>query len=96
MDLRLQWYVVLSNHDYFALWLRRHSIAMRDSFGRDMNLAPPTWLVTGAAGFIGMHASLRLLARGDRGRPQSVSTTEAVVGWVALPLRGVLGFIRCR
>jgi hypothetical protein len=43
MDLRLQWYVVLSNHDYFALWLRRHSIAMRDSFGRDMNLAPPTW-----------------------------------------------------
>ena len=66
MDLRLQWYVVLSNHDYFALWLRRHSIAMRDSFGRDMNLAPPTWLVTGAAGFIGMHASLRLLARGDR------------------------------
>ena len=25
-----------------------------------------TWLVTGAAGFIGMHTSLRLLARGDR------------------------------
>ena len=25
-----------------------------------------TWLVTGAAGFIGMHVSLRLLARGDR------------------------------
>jgi UDP-glucuronate 4-epimerase len=28
--------------------------------------APRTWLVTGAAGFIGMHTSLRLLARGDR------------------------------
>jgi UDP-glucuronate 4-epimerase len=27
---------------------------------------PTTWLVTGAAGFIGMHTSLRLLARGDR------------------------------
>ena len=27
---------------------------------------PATWLVTGAAGFIGMHTSLRLLARGDR------------------------------
>jgi len=27
---------------------------------------PRTWLVTGAAGFIGMHTSLRLLARGDR------------------------------
>jgi UDP-glucuronate 4-epimerase len=27
---------------------------------------PKTWLVTGAAGFIGMHTSLRLLARGDR------------------------------
>lgn len=26
---------------------------------------PGTWLVTGAAGFIGMHTSLRLLARGD-------------------------------
>ncbi len=26
---------------------------------------PCTWLVTGAAGFIGMHTSLRLLARGD-------------------------------
>ena len=26
---------------------------------------PVTWLVTGAAGFIGMHTSLRLLARGD-------------------------------
>lgn len=26
---------------------------------------PTTWLVTGAAGFIGMHTSLRLLARGD-------------------------------
>jgi UDP-glucuronate 4-epimerase len=26
---------------------------------------PRTWLVTGAAGFIGMHTSLRLLARGD-------------------------------
>jgi len=66
MDLRLQWYVVLSNHDYFALWLRKHSIAIRDSFGRDMNLAPPTWFVTGAAGFIGTHASLRLLVRVDR------------------------------
>ena len=39
---------------------------MCDSFGRDMNLAPPTWLIAGAAGFIGMHASLHLLARGDR------------------------------
>ena len=28
--------------------------------------APRTWLVTGAAGFIGMHTSLRLLARGDQ------------------------------
>ena len=27
---------------------------------------PKTWLVTGVAGFIGMHTSLRLLARGDR------------------------------
>lgn len=27
---------------------------------------PATWLVTSAAGFIGMHTSLRLLARGDR------------------------------
>ncbi len=27
---------------------------------------PTTWLVTGAAGFIGMHTSLRLLARGDK------------------------------
>lgn len=27
---------------------------------------PTTWLVTGAAGFIGMHTTLRLLARGDR------------------------------
>ena len=27
---------------------------------------PTTWLVTGAAGFIGMHACLRLLERGDR------------------------------
>lgn len=27
---------------------------------------PITWLVTGVAGFIGMHTSLRLLARGDR------------------------------
>lgn len=30
-----------------------------------MNTNPSTWLVTGAAGFIGMHTSLRLLARGD-------------------------------
>lgn len=30
-----------------------------------MNTTPSTWLVTGAAGFIGMHTSLRLLARGD-------------------------------
>lgn len=29
-------------------------------------VTPTTWLVTGAAGFIGMRASLRLLARGDR------------------------------
>ena len=28
--------------------------------------APKTWLVNGAAGFIGMHTCLRLLARGDR------------------------------
>jgi UDP-glucuronate 4-epimerase len=28
-------------------------------------LKPKTWLVTGAAGFIGMHTSLRLLERGD-------------------------------
>ncbi len=28
-------------------------------------MAPVTWLVTGAAGFIGMHTALRLLARGD-------------------------------
>ncbi len=27
---------------------------------------PTTWLVTGAAGFIGMHTCLRLLARGDK------------------------------
>ena len=27
---------------------------------------PSTYLVTGAAGFIGMHTSLRLLARGDQ------------------------------
>ena len=27
---------------------------------------PTTWLVTGAAGFIGMHTSLRLLERGDK------------------------------
>ena len=27
---------------------------------------PATWLVTGVAGFIGMHTSLRLLTRGDR------------------------------
>lgn len=27
---------------------------------------PTTWLITGAAGFIGMHTSLRLLARGDK------------------------------
>lgn len=27
---------------------------------------PTTWLITGAAGFIGMHTSLRLLVRGDR------------------------------
>jgi UDP-glucuronate 4-epimerase len=27
---------------------------------------PKTWLVTGVAGFIGMHTSLRLLARGER------------------------------
>ena len=26
---------------------------------------PKKWLITGAAGFIGMHTSLRLLARGD-------------------------------
>ena len=31
-----------------------------------LNTSPSTWLVTGAAGFIGMHTSLRLLARGDR------------------------------
>jgi UDP-glucuronate 4-epimerase len=31
-----------------------------------MNTTPSKWLVTGAAGFIGMHTSLRLLARGDR------------------------------
>ena len=31
-----------------------------------MSTNPTTWLVTGAAGFIGMHASLRLLARGDK------------------------------
>ncbi len=30
-----------------------------------MNTTLSTWLVTGAAGFIGMHTSLRLLARGD-------------------------------
>ncbi len=42
MDLRLRWYGELSNHEYFALWLRRHSIAMRDNFGWDMNLVPPT------------------------------------------------------
>jgi UDP-glucuronate 4-epimerase len=29
------------------------------------NPNPGTWLVTGAAGFIGMHTTLRLLARGD-------------------------------
>ena len=34
----------------------------RGSFRADL----VTWLVTGAAGFIGMHTSLRLLARGDR------------------------------
>ena len=28
-------------------------------------LKPKTWLVTGAAGFIGMHTSLRLLERGE-------------------------------
>jgi UDP-glucuronate 4-epimerase len=32
----------------------------------DAPITPCTWLVTGAAGFIGMHTSLRLLARGDR------------------------------
>lgn len=32
----------------------------------DTLVLPTTWLVTGAAGFIGMHTSLRLLARGDR------------------------------
>ena len=35
----------------------------------DQNIAasqPCTWLVTGAAGFIGMHTTQRLLARGDR------------------------------
>ena len=31
-----------------------------------MQTQPATWLVTGAAGFIGMHTSLRLLARGDK------------------------------
>src|SRR3989339_1096949 len=31
-----------------------------------LSAKPATWLVTGAAGFIGMHISLRLLARGDR------------------------------
>lgn len=33
----------------------------QDNFSND----PITWIVTGAAGFIGMHTSLRLLARGD-------------------------------
>ena len=31
-----------------------------------MNTKPPTCLVTGVAGFIGMHTSLRLLERGDK------------------------------
>ena len=30
-----------------------------------LHVDPVTWLVTGVAGFIGMHTSLRLLARGD-------------------------------
>ena len=32
---------------------------------RQTRTQPTTWLVTGAAGFIGMHTSLRLLTRGD-------------------------------
>ena len=31
----------------------------------DPHAKPKTWLITGAAGFIGMHTSLRLLERGD-------------------------------
>jgi nucleoside-diphosphate-sugar epimerase len=31
-----------------------------------MNTNPTTWLITGAAGFIGMHTSLRLLERDDK------------------------------
>lgn len=32
----------------------------------ESNTGPINWLVTGVAGFIGMHTTLRLLARGDR------------------------------
>jgi UDP-glucuronate 4-epimerase len=38
-----------------------HDLTSSHLFGE-----PDTYLVTGAAGFIGMHVSLRLLARGDR------------------------------
>jgi UDP-glucuronate 4-epimerase len=40
---------------------------MQPIFKKQPNLPPaPVWLVTGAAGFIGMHTSLRLLERGDK------------------------------
>ena len=41
--------------------------SMQTIFNKQQTRPPAAvWLVTGAAGFIGMHTSLRLLARGDR------------------------------
>jgi UDP-glucuronate 4-epimerase len=39
---------------------------IHDSLKERVVSVPRTWLVTGAAGFIGMHTCLRLLGRGDR------------------------------
>ena len=48
---------------------------------------PRTWLVTGAAGFIGMHTALRLLERGDTVIGVDNLNNETYYAYHPMPMR---------